>query len=143
MILAGHRSRYVVVISSVLYLQVLCVEDIEPPIVNTQTVVYLFESDLCDANYVGYTTRQLHQSVSEHRYSAIYSIGRHLSPTHGLDKSKLIDHLFQVFKKCTSKFDCLTNEMLFIKNIKPPLTLTLTRFAPNFSFDPCYSNISY
>ena len=40
---------------------------------------------LCDANCVGFTTRHLHQRISEHRYSAI---GRHLETHHGNKKSK-------------------------------------------------------
>ncbi|CAH3178247.1 unnamed protein product [Porites evermanni] len=35
--------------------QTLSVKENKPPIVNTQCVVYLFQCDLCDANYVGYT----------------------------------------------------------------------------------------
>ena len=35
-------------------------EEKKPPIVNNQCVVYKFECDLCDADYVGYTTRHLH-----------------------------------------------------------------------------------
>ena len=31
------------------------------PIVSNQSVVYKFQSDLCDTYYVGYTTRHLHQ----------------------------------------------------------------------------------
>ena len=35
--------------------QTLSVKENKPPIVNTQCVVYLFQCDLCYANYVGYT----------------------------------------------------------------------------------------
>ena len=72
---------------------------------NTQCVVYLFQCDLCDANYVGYTARHLHQRIGEQ---------------HGNNRRK-IDHLFQVLRKCKSKFDCLVYEMLYIKDIKPSL----------------------
>ena len=89
----------------------------KPPIVNTQCVVYSFQCDLCDANYVGFTARHLHQRISEHRYSAI---GKHLETQHDNKRAK-IDHLFKVLKKCRSKFDCLIYEMLFIKDIKPSL----------------------
>ena len=89
----------------------------KPPIVNTQCVVYLFQCDLCDANYVGYTARHLHQRISEHRYSAI---GKHLETQHGNNRTKT-DHLFKVLRKCNSKFDCLVYEMLYIKDIKPSL----------------------
>ena len=97
--------------------QILRVKENKPPIVNTQCVVYLFECDLCDANYVGFTARQLHQRLSEHRYSAI---GKHLEAQHGNNRTK-IGHLFKVLRKCNSKFDCLLYEMLYIKDIKPSL----------------------
>ena len=54
-------------------LQTPSVKENKPPIVNTQCVVYLFQCDLCDANYVGYTARHLHQRIGDHRYSAIFS----------------------------------------------------------------------
>ena len=95
--------------------QTLSVKENKPPIVNTQCVVYLFQCDLCDANYVGYTARHLHQRISEHRYSAI---GKHLETQHGNNRTKT-DHLFKVLRKCNSKFDCLVYEMLYIKDIKP------------------------
>ena len=98
-------------------LQALSVKENKPPIVNTQCVVYLFQCDLCDANYFGYTARHLHQRITEHRYSAI---GKHLETQHGNNRRK-IDHLFKVLRKCKSKFDCLVYEMLYIKDIKPSL----------------------
>ena len=36
--------------------------------------------DLCDSNYVGYTTHHLFQRIADHRYSAF---GRHLTDAHG------------------------------------------------------------
>ena len=72
---------------------------------------------LCDADYVGYTARHLHQRVNENKYSAI---GRHLEQ-HGLSRNDLVDKQFSVLKKCRSKFDCLIFEMLFIKELNPQL----------------------
>ena len=34
---------------------------------NQQCLVYKFECDLCDAGYVGYTSRHLHQRIEEHK----------------------------------------------------------------------------
>ena len=34
--------------------------ELKPTLVNQQNVVYEFKSDLCDANYIGYTRRHLH-----------------------------------------------------------------------------------
>ena len=97
--------------------QTLSVKEKKPPIVNTQCVVYSFQCDLCDANYVGFTARHLHQRIREHHYSAI---GKHLDTQHDNKRAK-IDRLFKVLKKCRSKFDCLIYEKLFIKDIKPSL----------------------
>ena len=85
--------------------------------VNNQCMVYKFECDLCITDYVGYTTRHLHQSINEHKYSAI---GRHLEQ-HGLLKTDMADKQFSVLKKCRSKFDCLIFEMLFIRELNPEL----------------------
>ena len=49
-------------------------KEIKPSIVNKQGVVYHFSCDLCDADYVGYTARHLHQRIADHKNSAI---GRH------------------------------------------------------------------
>jgi len=97
--------------------QVLSPKEMKPSIVNNQCVVYKFQCDLCNTDYVGYTTRHLHQRIGEHKHSAI---GRHLED-HGLSKSDLKDKQFSVFRKCTSKFDCLMFVMLFIKELKPGL----------------------
>ena len=42
-------------------------KEIKSSIVNKQCVVYHFSSDLRDADYVGYTTRHLHQRIAEHK----------------------------------------------------------------------------
>ena len=92
-------------------------KEIKPSIVNRQCVVYTFACDLCDADYVGYTARHLHQRIAEHKYS---SIGKHLLEAHG-DKNLLNEGQFRVLKKCHGKFDCLVYEMLFIQELKPSL----------------------
>ena len=74
--------------------QVLSPKEKKPPIVNNQYVVYKFQCDLCDTDYVRYTTRHLHQRIGKHRYSAV---GRHLED-HGLSKSDLKDKQFSVEK---------------------------------------------
>ena len=60
--------------------QDLKLKEIKPRIVNQHSVAYCFKCDLCDSNYVGYTTRHLFQRIADHRYSAI---GRHLRDAHG------------------------------------------------------------
>ena len=75
------------------------------------------QCDLCDTDYVRYTTQHLHQRIGEHKHSAI---GRHLED-YGLSKSDLKDKQFSILRKCRTKFDCLIFEMLFIKELKPGL----------------------
>ena len=43
------------------------VREEKPPLVSQQCVVYQFKCDLCDAGYVGYTCRHLHQRIEEHK----------------------------------------------------------------------------
>ena len=51
------------------------------PIVNQQCVVYKFQCDLCDASYVVYTLRHLHQHAVEHN-NLSSSIGKHFINEH-------------------------------------------------------------
>ena len=90
----------------------------KPPIISQQCVVYNYKCDLCDAEYVGYTSRHLHQRIDEHRYSAI---GNHLKNDHGLETIGDLTNNFSVLKKCNGKLDCLIYEMLFIKKKRPCL----------------------
>ena len=90
----------------------------KPPIISQQCVVYNYKCDLCDAEYVGYTSRHLHQRIDEHRYSAI---GKHLKNDHALEAIGDLSNNFSVLKKCNGKLDCLIYEMLFIKKKRPCL----------------------
>ena len=94
-------------------------KEMKPSIVNRQCVVYRFSYDLCDADYVGYTARHLHQRIAEHKYSAI---GRHFVEAHG-SNHLLKENQFRVLRKYQGKFDCLVFEMLFTKNLKPNLNI--------------------
>ena len=90
--------------------QILQPKEKKPDLINNQCIVYHFKCDQCDADYVGFTTRYLHQRIQEHRYSAI---GKHLINIHGgIDASSFSSH-FSILKKCQTKFDCLLHEMLF------------------------------
>ena len=77
-------------------------KEIKSSIVSQHCVIYKFACDLCDADYVGYTARHLHQRIAEHKYSAI---GKHLLDAHG-DKNLLFFVL--VF---------IENSYLYLKNI--------------------------
>ena len=67
------------------------VRENKPPLVNQQCVVYNFQCNLCDAGYVGYTCRHLHQRIEEHKGSAI---GNHLKEQHDIAP----DDIAQFFK---------------------------------------------
>ena len=86
--------------------QKLKVQKKRPPIVNQPCVVYKFQCDFCDASYVGYTLRHLHQRVNEHKNQS--SIGKHYSDKHCI-VPKDLDKQFFVLKKCRNKFDCLVH----------------------------------
>ncbi|XP_078379906.1 uncharacterized protein LOC144662828 [Oculina patagonica] len=101
--------------------QKLKVQEKKPPIVNQQCVVYRFQCDLCDASYVGYTLRHLHQRVDEHK-NKTSSIGKHYRDKHCI-VPKDLDKQFHVIKKCKNKFDCLVHEMLVIRELSPSLNV--------------------
>ena len=95
--------------------QDLKLKEIKPRIVNQHSVAYCFKCDLCDSNYVGYTTRHLFQRITNHRYSAI---GRHLRDAHG-NIGLLYKGQFRMLQKYSTKWDCLVYEMLYIRTIRP------------------------
>ena len=93
------------------------VREDKPPLVSQQCVVYSFQCGLCDAGYVGYTCRHLHQRIEEHKGPAI---GNHLREQHDMEPED-ITQSFRILRKCQNKFDCLIFEMFFIKELKPTL----------------------
>ena len=101
--------------------QELKIKERKPSIVNQNCVVYKYQCDLCDASYVGFTLRHLHQRVVEHKYQSS-SIGKHLLNEHR-NVPKDLDRNFSVLKKCMNKFDCLVYEMLLIRELTPSLNI--------------------
>ena len=95
----------------------LRIQDRKPPVVSRQCVVYQFKCDLCDTDYIGYTTRHLHQQIEEHRATAV---GAHVKGCHGISNPELLKQS-SVLQKCQGKLDCLFREMLFILVKKPKL----------------------
>ena len=85
------------------------VKEDKPPLVNQQCVVYSFQCSLCDAGYVGYTCRHLHQRIEEHKGSAI---GNHLREQHDMEPEDLAQR-FRILRKCQNKFHRLIFEMFF------------------------------
>ena len=86
---------------------------------NQRCLVYKFESDLCDAGYVEYTSRRLHQRIEELK-GASSSIGQHFRVEHS-SAPKDLEKNFSILKKCKSKFDCLVFAMVFIYELRPSL----------------------
>ena len=101
--------------------QDLKVRETKPQIINQQRVVYRFQCDLCDAGYVGYTRGHLHTRVDGHKLKAS-SVYKHYHEQHGEVLKDLLRR-FSILKKCRNKFDCLVNEMLFIRDLKPSLNV--------------------
>ena len=58
----------------------------KPPLVSQQCVVYSFQCGLCDAGYVGYTCRHLHQRIEEHKRLAIEN---HLREQHDIEPENI------------------------------------------------------
>ena len=96
----------------------LKVQEPKPPVINQQCVVYSFVGDLCDADYVGYTSRHLHQRIDEHRFSAIE---KHLKNDYQVDTIGDLTSNFTILKKRQGKLDYLIFEMLWIRKNKPSL----------------------
>ena len=43
----------------------------KPPLINQHCLAYKFSCDLCDTDYVGYTSRHLFRRIAEHKHSSI------------------------------------------------------------------------
>ena len=61
----------------------------------------------------------LHTRVDGHEQK-VSSVYKHYHEQHGEVPKDLLRR-FSVLKKCRNKFDCLVNEMLFIRDLKPTL----------------------
>ena len=96
----------------------------KPPIVNQQNVVYFFKCDLCDADYIGFSSRHLHQRVEEHKRLVI---GNHVKEQHGDEPCEIAKN-FRVLRKC---WCCLWAEGPTMQSLpgKPEATAR-SSFAP-------------
>ena len=59
-----------------------------------QNVAYYFKFGVCDADYVGFMSRHLHQRVEEHKRPII---GNHVKDEHGKDP-EIIASNFKILK---------------------------------------------
>ena len=101
----------------------LGVKEQKPSLINQHSVVYKFSCPLCDAEYIGLTTRHLFQRIEEHCRSSS-SICRHLQQDHDTSPRSLdLAKNFAVLRKCQGKMDCLVYEMLLIKKYRPSLNI--------------------
>ena len=94
------------------------IQEEKPTSINHQCVVYNFKCDSCDADYIGYTTRHLHQRIEEHKASVT---GKHVKEVHGVAFPNLAK-IFSFLKKCRGKLDCVIQEMIFIRERKLKLS---------------------
>ena len=94
----------------------------KPQLIDQQCVVYNFKCDQCDAGYVGYTRGHLFVRVDGHR-SKTSSVRKHYDNRHPGRIPDDLHSCFKVLKKCQNKFDCLVNEMLLIKQLRPCLNV--------------------
>ena len=51
----------------------------KPSLLSQQCVVYYFKHNQCEVDYVGYTSRYLHQRIEEYKKSVI---GKHIKDVH-------------------------------------------------------------
>ena len=86
----------------------------KPPLVNQQSLVYQFKCVLCDAGYVGFTRRHLHQRVVEHRHTPS-SIGKHHGDKHSSTPKDLTAN-FTILKKCNSKLTVSSMRCFLLRN---------------------------
>ena len=76
---------------------------------------------MCNASYVGYKRRHLHQRVDEHK-NASFSIGKHFRVKRSYVPNDLTKN-FTILKKC-KKFDCLIYEIyIFINELRPSVNV--------------------
>ena len=95
----------------------------KPQLVNQQCVVYQFKCNLCDTgSYVGHTRGHLYALVDGHK-STSSSVRKPYDNDHAGAVPEDLLSCFKVLKKCMNKFDCLVNEMLYIKQLTPRLNV--------------------
>ena len=88
----------------------------KPQLVNQRCVVYQFECNLCDTgSYIGYSGWPYKSTSS--------SVCKHYNNDHVGAVPEDVLSCFKVLKKCMDKFDCLVNEMLYIKQLTPSLNV--------------------
>ena len=91
-----------------------------PHRIDQKCVLYNFKCDQCNAGYVGHTRGHLFVRVDGFG-SKTSSVRKNHDTQVGIRIIFAI--FFNVFKKYQNKFDCLVNEMLLIKQLRPCLSV--------------------
>ena len=91
-------------------------------LIDQQWVVYNFKCDQCYAGYVGYTRGHLFVRVDGNR-GKTSSVRKRYDSRHAGRSPNDLHNCFNVLRKCQDKFDCLVNEMLLIKQLRPCLNV--------------------
>ena len=99
------------------------VKEVKAPLVNNQYVVYKFKCDLCDADYVGYTCRHIHQRIDEHKGSVV---GIHMREHHG-ESTSLIENCFSILRKCRGSTSAFSTRCFTLGNWSHLWTLSQTQ----------------
>ena len=90
-----------------------------------------FLCPLCDAEYIGLTTRHLFQRIEEQCRSSS-SICRYLQQDRDTNPRSLdLAKSFEVLRKCQGKMACPVYEMLLIKKYRPSLNICLLYTSPS------------
>ena len=85
--------------------------------------MYQFKCNLCDTeSYVGYTHGHLYARVDGHK-STLSSVRKHYDNDHAGAVPEDLLSCFKFLKEGMNKFDCLVDEMLYIKQLTPILNL--------------------
>ena len=90
-------------------------------LIDQECVVFDFKCDQCDAGDVGYIRGHLFVRVDGHR-SKTSSVRKHYDNRHAGRIPDDLHNCFNVLKKSQNKFDCLVNEMLLSKQLRPCLS---------------------
>ena len=95
----------------------------KPQLVNQQCVVCQFKCNMCDTgSYVGYTHGNLYARVDGYK-STSSSVRKHYDNNHAGAVPEDLLSRFKALKKCVNRFDCLVNEMLYIKQLTTSLNV--------------------
>ena len=84
---------------------------VQSPIINQECMANSFTCNLCNADFVDYTARHLHQCIIEHKN---WVIGKYILEERGsLCHSN--ENQLHILRRCRAKCECPVHEMVFTK----------------------------